>query len=88
MSLACTNIRDVEHDWFANRTELRETSYDATSGEMVVEGNELDSVVNGEGYGIGYLGCQCWPKCAVALTFRHDNAVPFGGRSAGRARRL
>jgi len=30
MSLACTNIRDVEHDWCANLTELRETSYDAT----------------------------------------------------------
>jgi hypothetical protein len=55
MSLACTNIRDVEHDWFANLTELRETSYDATRGEMVVEGDELDSVVNWERYGIGYL---------------------------------
>jgi hypothetical protein len=32
MSLACANVRDVEHDWFANLTELRETSYDATRG--------------------------------------------------------
>lgn len=40
MSLACTNIRDVEHDWFANLTELRETSYDATRGEMVIEGTD------------------------------------------------
>jgi hypothetical protein len=41
MSLACTNIRDVEHDWLANLTELRETSYDATRGEMVVEGGRV-----------------------------------------------
>jgi hypothetical protein len=41
MSLACANIRDVEHDWFANLTELRETSYATTRGEIGRRGGRV-----------------------------------------------
>jgi hypothetical protein len=45
----------VSHDWFANLTGFPETSYDATRRQLVVEGDELVSMVNDKRYRIGSL---------------------------------
>jgi hypothetical protein len=45
----------MQHDWFADLTGFRETSYDATREQLFVEGDELGSTVNGKRYGIGTL---------------------------------
>ena len=45
----------MQHDWFADLTGFREASYDATRAQLVVEGHELVSMVNGTRYGIGIL---------------------------------
>jgi hypothetical protein len=56
----------MQPDWFANLTGFRETSYDATREQLVVEGDELVSTVNGKRYGTGPWKCRHWPTCAVA----------------------
>jgi hypothetical protein len=45
----------MQHDWFADLTGFRETSYDATREQLFVEGDELVSQVSGMRYGIGTL---------------------------------
>ena len=45
----------MQSDWFAQLTGFRETSYDATREQLVIEGDELVSKVNGKRYGIGTL---------------------------------
>lgn len=45
----------MQHDWFADLMGFRETSYDATREQLLVEGDELISTVSGERYGIGSL---------------------------------
>jgi hypothetical protein len=45
----------MQPDWFAELTGFRETSYDATRRQLVVEGDELVSKVNGKRHGIGTL---------------------------------
>jgi hypothetical protein len=45
----------MQPDWFAALTGFRETSYDETRKQLVVEGDELVSKVNGKRYGVGTL---------------------------------
>jgi hypothetical protein len=45
----------MQQDWFAALTGFRETGYDATRRQLVIEGGELVSRVNGKRYGIGSL---------------------------------
>ena len=45
----------MQPDWFAELTGFRETNYDATRRQLVIEGDELVSTVNGKRYGIGTL---------------------------------
>jgi hypothetical protein len=45
----------MQLDWFADITGFHETSYDATRRQLVVEGDELVSMVNGRRCGIGKL---------------------------------
>ncbi|WP_101950088.1 hypothetical protein [Mycobacterium sp. 3519A] len=45
----------MQSDWFTELTGFRETSYDATREQLLVEGDELVSTVNGKRYGIGTL---------------------------------
>jgi hypothetical protein len=42
-------------DWFVELTGFQEENYDATRRQLVIEGDELVSTVNGERYGIGSL---------------------------------
>ena len=42
-------------DWFERLTGFRETSYDDTRAKLKVEGNQLQSLINGKSYGIGEL---------------------------------
>ena len=42
-------------DWFEQLTGFRETNYDATRAKLKVEGDQLQSLVNGKSYGIGEL---------------------------------
>ena len=74
-------------DWFAELTGFRETSYDATREQLVVEGDNLVSTVNGKRYGIGSLEV---PSLAA---LRARVKVPSDGRTtvrcvAGEARAM
>ena len=42
-------------DWFEKLTGFRETDYDGTRAKLKVDGNRLQSLVNGKSYGIGEL---------------------------------
>jgi hypothetical protein len=42
-------------DWFETLTGFRESDYDDTRARLKIEGNRLQSLVNGKGYGIGEL---------------------------------
>jgi hypothetical protein len=42
-------------DWFERLTGFRETSYGDTRTKLKVDGSRLQSLVNGESYGIGEL---------------------------------
>jgi hypothetical protein len=42
-------------DWFERLTGFRETSYDDTRAKLKVEGQRLQSLINGKSYGIGNL---------------------------------
>jgi hypothetical protein len=42
-------------DWFERLTGFRETAYDATRAKLKVDGQLLQSLVNGKSYGIGEL---------------------------------
>jgi hypothetical protein len=42
-------------DWFERLTGFRETDYDDTRAKLKVDGTRLQSLVNGESYGIGEL---------------------------------
>src|SRR6201991_1846663 len=55
VSVAHASMRAMQPDWFAQRTGFREISYEATREQLVVEGDELVSTVNGKRYGIGTL---------------------------------
>ena len=55
MSVVCANMLYMQHDWFADLTGFRETSYDDTRQRLVVAGDTLASTVNGKRYGIGTL---------------------------------
>src|SRR6476661_1545978 len=61
-------------DWFAELTGFRETSYDATREQLIVEGDELISTVNGKRYGIGTL------EVPTLAELRARIEVPSDGR--------
>jgi nucleotide-binding universal stress UspA family protein len=55
VSVAHANMLAMQHDWFADLTGFREVSYDATREQLLVDGDELVSKVNGKRHGIGSL---------------------------------
>ena len=63
----------MQSDWFAQLTRFRETSYDATRRQLVVEGDELVSRVNDKRYGIGTL------EVATLASLRTRVEVPTDG---------
>ncbi|WP_457148215.1 hypothetical protein [Mycobacterium sp. URHB0021] len=64
----------MQHDWFADLTGFRETSYDDTRQRLVVEGDTLVSTVNEKRYGIGTL------ELPTLAELRARVDVPSGGR--------
>jgi hypothetical protein len=62
-------------DWFAELTGFRETSYDATREQLIVEGDELVSKVNGKRFGIGSL------EVPTVAELRGRVEVPSDGRT-------
>jgi hypothetical protein len=77
----------MQPDWFAQLTGFRETSYDAARRQLVVEGDELVSKVNGKRYGIGTLEVATLTELCTRVE------VPTDGRTtvqwvAGEARAM
>ncbi len=78
MSDTRANMLAMQHDWFAELTGFRETSYDATRKQLVVEGDELVSTVNDKRYGIGTL------EVSTLAELRARVEVPRDGRTTVR----
>jgi hypothetical protein len=68
----------MQPDWFAQLTGFREISYEATREQLVVEGDELVSTVNGKRYGIGTL------EVPTLAELRARVDVPTDGRTTVR----
>jgi hypothetical protein len=66
----------MQPDWFAQLTGFRETSYDAARRQLVVEGDELVSKVNGKRYGNGTLEVATLAELCTRVE------VPTDGRTA------
>jgi len=66
----------MQPDWFARLTGFRETSYDAARRQLIVEGDELVSKVNGKRYGIGTLEVATLAELCTRVE------VPTDGRTA------
>jgi hypothetical protein len=71
-------MQAMQHDWFADLTGFRETSYDATREQLFVEGDELASKVSGKRYGIGTL------EVPTLAELRSRVEVPSAGRTTVR----
>jgi hypothetical protein len=67
--VAHANISGMQPDWFSELTGFRETSYDATREQLVVEGDELVSLVNDKRYGIGRLSLPTLAKLRMWVEF-------------------
>jgi hypothetical protein len=78
VSVAHANMLAMQHDWFADLTGFRETSYDATREQLFVEDDELGSTVNGKRYGIGTL------EVPTLAELRGRVEVPSDGRTTVR----
>jgi hypothetical protein len=65
----------MQADWFADLTGFGETSYHVTREQLVIEGDELDSMVNGKRYGIGTL------EVPTLAELRGRAEVPSDGRT-------
>ena len=50
-----SNPRTRAMDWFERLTGFRETSYDDTRAKLKLDDGRLQSLINGESYGIGEL---------------------------------
>src|SRR5262245_38435337 len=68
----------MQHDWFADLTGFRETSYDTTRGQLVIEGDELVSTVHGKRYSVGTL------EVPTLAELRARADVPSDGRTTVR----
>jgi hypothetical protein len=78
MSVVGANMLTMQHDWLANLTGFRETSYDATRDQLFVGGDELGATVNGKRYGIGTL------EVPTLAELRGRVEVPSDGRTTVR----
>jgi hypothetical protein len=76
VSVAHANMLAMQPDWFAQLTGFRETSYDAARRQLVVEGDELVSKVNGKRYGNGTLEVATLAELCTRVE------VPTDGRTA------
>jgi hypothetical protein len=65
----------MQADWFADLTGFGETSYHVTREQLVIEGDELVSMVNGKRYGIGTL------EVPTLAELRGRAEVPSDGRT-------
>jgi hypothetical protein len=69
VSAARANILTMQHDWFADLTGFRETSYELTRSRLAVEGDELVSSVNAKRYGIGSLTLPTLARLRIRVEF-------------------
>jgi hypothetical protein len=73
----------MQPDWFAQLTGFRETSYDAARRQLVVEGDEVVSKVNGKRYGIGTLEVATLAELCTRVEAPTDGRTTSGVAGRG-----